>query len=96
MPRVQIKDISIINDFFCVVDEPAFSKGKLEQLQEKYGINTGDFIVYEDFFNVSEEDGKDWNFYYKIYTNSGGVLDDLSIPECFEYLDTLKNHKSDK
>ena len=94
MPRIKIENISGLSDFFCVVEEPAFSKSKLEQLQEKYGVDTLSFITYEEFFtNVSAEDANDWKFSYTIYTNSGGVLDDLNPLLNFKYLDTSENAK---
>jgi len=94
MPRVKVEDFSSLGDFFCVVEEPAFSKSKLEQLQAKYGIDTQSFISYEEFFtNISADDAKDWKFNYTIYINSGGVLDDLNPPSSFECLgaSTTKN-----
>ncbi|MCL6592095.1 MAG: hypothetical protein K6U80_19380 [Firmicutes bacterium] len=94
MPRVKREDFSSLSGFFCFVEEPAFSKSKLENLQAKYGIDTQSFIAYEDFFtNVSAEDAKDWKFNYTIYINSGGVLDDLTPPVYFGCLDTLEETK---
>lgn len=86
MPMVKIEDIAGLSDFFCIVEEPAFSKNKLEQLQAKYGIDTKSFITYEEFYTqVGLEDAKDWKFNYTIYINSGGVLDDLISPLIAEY-----------
>lgn len=81
MPRIKIDDILKLGDFVSIVHEPDYSKSMLEQLQDKYGIETKIFIGNEDFFpQVNPEDARDWKFYYSIYLNAGGILDDLTPP----------------
>ena len=82
MSMINIKDLADFSDLFTVVDEPEFSKGKLLELQNKYGMCSDEFYDYYsqnigiDKF-LDESDLSDWLFNFEIFIKAGGDIWDL-------------------